>query len=142
MLRRIGSAPASDDRRHGREPRIAASLGTFLASGHRPETPLSESDPYARVHQSWAAGKDSARTIDDEEVIEKVLDREKHRHAPEIVIHRGVPDSMGGDQTALSVWRRHDGIQVVAELMARVDGFEQKVESGRMRIPMTPVHDR
>src|SRR5687767_8552614 len=90
----------------------------------------SESESHAHLNQPRAAGQDPARAIDNEQFIKEILDGHEQRGTGDGVVHRRVPDRIAGDEPALTVGRRLDRVEIVAELLARVDRLNPCVESG------------
>ena len=80
--------------------------------------------PDADLNQPRAAGQDPARAIDDERVVEEILDGEEHRRRPDRSSPR-CSTRCTGDQAPLTVRRRRDRVEIVAELLARAHGLDR-----------------
>src|SRR5262245_60925267 len=99
----------------------------------------SEPDLQAALYQARDANHNAAPPIDDERVVGEVLHREEDRRRvafqlADAVIDRRIPDRVSRNQPALAVGRNRDRVQIVAELLAGVDGLDERVEAARVRI--------
>ncbi len=110
-----------------------------LSSISNPYSPIEwilETELEACLQKTWTAGQDAARTVNDVGAVENVLHRneECRPHLLNLVVAGRVPDCKAWDQATLPVRRRLNGIQIIAELTADVNSFDESIEPRRIGV--------